>query len=337
MKIQLPRCFRVIHLAGIAVSVGLLGFWASPAKAAPFTDHFAGLIADLQTRAGALSNSTDKTEQKQFKAIQKVFKALEGKDSLSLATDIKNAGKIAKTLVKTFPTDFIPPGSALSSNLEDAIQGLAGDVQAVGDGAQTVLDGLGPSSCKDKAQTSLTTAQGLLDAADATIDIPTAAKLIGSALKAALKASATAAGCMSGGGGGNGDFLKATITGDFSLNFQTLSAVPPTATTISALDLLMITGGDSAFGGVGLSVGVSLSSVAGPGTYPVVPGSNVIRSDTSVDYSLASGTITFTTFDLAGQNLVGTFSFTATQIVPTGSGTVTVTNGSFSISTIMQQ
>jgi hypothetical protein len=332
----MKRTQSVIALT--ATLTALVAVWCPRAGAAPFTDHFDTLIADMQSRAGTLSNSTDKVQQKQFKTLVKVVGTLEGKTSTSLATDAKNLGTVAKTLAKAFPGDFTPTPGTFSTDLETALQGLVGDVQAVINPVQTTLDGLGGSACAVKAQTTLTAASNLVAEASSATDFATAAKLLGSGLKSTLKAAAAAGKCTSGGGGGggNGDFMKATISGDFSLNFSSPSAAPPTAVLTSSIDLFQIAGGDPAFSGVGISVGVAFSSVTGPGTYPVVPGSNVIRGDTGTDYTLASGTITFTTFDVANQKLAGVFNFTATQVVPAGSGTVTVTNGTFSVSKITQ-
>jgi hypothetical protein len=74
-----------------------------------------------------------------------------------------------------------------------------------------------------------------------------------------------------------------------------------------------------------------VSDVTGPGTYPLLLESAVSRINPSATYTLDSGTITFTTYDLANQKLTGTFSFTAS----TDSGTVSVSSGSFRISKII--
>src|SRR5689334_10949170 len=114
-----------IHKVATAVIVGLLALYTPRAGATPFTPNFDGLIADLQTRAAALSNSVDKTQQKQFKTIEKVLGTLN--KSSSLTTDIKNLGSVTKTLTKTFPTDYMPPGSSLLTNTETALDGLIDD------------------------------------------------------------------------------------------------------------------------------------------------------------------------------------------------------------------
>ena len=95
-----------IHQVAMAVIVGLVAVYAPRAGAAPFTSNFDDLIADLQTRAAALSNSTDKAEEKEYKTIEKVLSTLN--KSTSLTTDIKNLGSVSKTLIKAFPTDYAP-------------------------------------------------------------------------------------------------------------------------------------------------------------------------------------------------------------------------------------
>ena len=101
----------------IGLIIGLLACYAPTAGAAPFTSNFDDLIADLQTRAAALSNSVDKTQQKQFKTIEKVLTTLN--KSTSVATDVKNLGSAAKTLIKAFPTDYTPPGKLVADKHRD--------------------------------------------------------------------------------------------------------------------------------------------------------------------------------------------------------------------------
>src|SRR5690349_7414746 len=120
-------CRRFLCGLGVVVIFAVLAFGPPASRATPFTSHFDDLISDLQTRAGALSNSTDKAEQSQYKAIVKVLATLEAKDSTSLDTDIKNLGKIAKSLIKAFPTDF--PSGSLATNLQSAVDGFTGDIQ----------------------------------------------------------------------------------------------------------------------------------------------------------------------------------------------------------------
>jgi hypothetical protein len=331
-----------IHSVAAMLVFGLLAFGVSRAEAAPFTDHFDELIANLQSRAVTLSNSTDRVEKKQFKAIQKSLKTLEAKSSDSLATDIKNLGKVAKSLAKAFPEDFAlaAPSSAkileatpdsLSTILEAVLQAFIAEVQEFIDTVQATLDALDSSSCKTKAQSTLTIAADLVGQASATTDFATAARLLASGLTSALKAEAKAGNCSAGGDPDPaGDFIKATISGSLNLNFATSETFPiPSATFVQApgLSVFDLTGVDhSGF----YAIVIKVINVAGPGTYPLF---DAAVSGPNAGYGFAIGTITFSTFDLAQQKLVGTFSFTAKQS-PSGSGSVTVSGGSFSISAI---
>lgn len=320
---------RVFCGLGIAVIFAVLALGPSPIRATPFTDHFDALIADLQARAGALSNSVDATEQKQYKAIQKVLTTLVVNDSTSLATDIKNLGSAAKGLVKVFPTEFFPPSGVLLTNFQATVNGLAGEVQDTIDTTQTTIDGLPAGSCKDKANLANAAAQALLDSATSSLDMGVASKLLASALKAATKASAAAAKCLSsgGGGGGSGDFMNATVGGDISSSFH--SDFPTPVYTISA-DRYDITGGDAN----GLGITLVVSNVVGVGTYPLASSSTLSRVSPLAAYLGAVGSVTFTTYNPGQKQLAGTFSFTATRVLPDTNGAVSVSSGSFSSSTL---
>jgi hypothetical protein len=309
--------------------VGTLA-WSGPALlAAPFTDHFDALTADLQSRASLVSNSTDKVEQGQFKAIQKVLSTLNGKDSTSLSTDIKNLGKISKTLVKSFPADFSPPTGSLVTNLQAVLDGLAGDVRAILDATQTSLNALPSSSCKDKANSALEAAESLLDNAEAATDFATATKLLGSALKAGDKTGKAVVKCASsgGGGGGGGDFLTAQVTGTINGSINTQY---PSAVYSVPLDYYQIGAGDPN----GLGLAMIVYHVTTNGTYSLGQSSDLIRTSPSATFIGAAGTITFTTVDLPNQKLAGSFSYTAPEVDPSNTGSVTVT-GSFNISSII--
>ena len=326
---------RTAEFVRMLVTVFVLGcvtaVYVNPCEATPFTDHFDNLIADLQNEAATLGNSTDKTQQKQFKAIQKVLGTLEGKNSMSLGTDIKNLGSVAKTLAKAFPDDFTSPDGSFSTDLETALQGLIDDVQAILDAAQTAVDDLGDSPCATKAQGALDAASNQIAAASAATDFAVASKLLGAALKSAQKANVAAEKCISGSGrgAGSGDFMKATISGDFTLNFSATEQGTVFAILDSGADMVGFNGAVLSLGGVDIAFWVS--DVTGPGTYPLLLESAVSRINPSATYTLDSGTITFTTYDLANQKLTGTFSFTAS----TDSGTVSVSSGSFRISKII--
>ena len=196
MSISKPSV-QGVFLSAILCLLGL----TLPASAAPFTDHFNGLIADLNTRAIVLSSRTDKAGQKQFKAVQNVLGTLNGKPSTSLATDIEMFGGAAKALKRTFPDDFMPPVSSLSSNLDIALAGLTRDVQSQIDTARTDLNSLAASTCKTKVRATLDDAQLQLDGVNYAPNFASAATLLGKALKTTAKASKSTVKCKSQSGG----------------------------------------------------------------------------------------------------------------------------------------
>ncbi|HVM62448.1 MAG TPA: hypothetical protein VMV72_16430 [Verrucomicrobiae bacterium] len=322
----------------VSIRIVAIGFilagpaaWAPRAGAAPFTSNFDDLIADLQNRAAALSNSANKADQKQFKTIEKVLSTLN--KSTSLATDIKNLGTTAKTLIKAFPTDYTPPGSSLLTNTETAADGLIDNVQASINRTATNASAL-TASCKSKAQASVALAQTQIDAASAAADFPTAAKLLGTALKTELKADAAVTKCSlesggTGGGTNTNDVVTATILGAFSNSFKT-DFLPPVATVTDLGFLVNIGAGESAFGGTAMSIEVR--NVTTTNTYPIDLTSDLHRNSPSNTFFVTEGEITFTTFDLTNRMLVGTFNYTATNSVQGGS--ITVTNGTFQFSKI---
>jgi hypothetical protein len=183
-----------IHSAGIALIAGALAFFAASAKAAPFTHNFDALIADLQSRAAALSNSTDKVEEKQFKTIEKILNTF-NEPPVSEGADIKNLGTVGKELMKSFPTDFTPPGSSLFTNLQSAVAGFTSNVQTLVSIVQTDIDQIATAPCKIKCQAQQSDAQKILDHAATASIFGTQANLIGSAWKEALKADATTTIC----------------------------------------------------------------------------------------------------------------------------------------------
>jgi hypothetical protein len=322
----------------IAVVAGAFVFQTSTAKATPFTPYFDDLIVELQSRSAALSNSTDKVQIKQKKAVDKCLKLLVDKTSTSLATDLKNVGKVAKTLAKAFPEEFNPPVTtasaitivSLSDLLNSAYSGFYTDVANLLEEIQTALATLPASSCKTAALAIVDDIQTLLDEAAAAPDLATAVKTLSKGLKTIAKADAAAlkaADCNTGGsGGGNAKGLSCSVNGN------SFSALGAAGVFLNITQQLTITGATAE-----KAVTVVVFGATGPGTYPIGDGSQVqlvSTFDTWADN--ATGTVTFTTLDIPAGKAVGTFEFTVTKTFPVSdsSNTVTVTNGKINISSI---
>ncbi len=320
--------------------------------AAPFTRHFDELISILSARAAGLGENPDKAARKLESGVQKALKAL-GKTSSSLATDVKSLGKIAKSLNKLFPGDLANPSSDLRQTLAKVVDGLEGDVERIVDGAQSVLDGVGGSSCKTKANASLSNGASLLasvDSAAAAGDFVGAAKLLKSAHKVAAKGDKAARskkcavpGDGSGNGNGNGDgdgngnnggndppeFLRADISGSVQASFAALGALETDATYDSFVNQLSVYGTDNA---KLLSLLIAVRDVTGPDKYPIHSSSSFTDLSTGTLYSIqVSGTVTFTVVDFQKPELVGTFEVTYQQFLPTGTGSITAKQGRFRV------
>ena len=307
----------------------------APVIHAAYTDDFDALRAELAARSEALAGSTDKTEQKQKKAVDKAIAAID-KASDSLATDIKTAGKVATTLQKAFPEEFIdtalrsaPAGLLATSLYEltyDTFENLADDIYAALTAVQAAVDGMPEGDKKNGAQHALESAFNLYEDAYAADSFKDAAKLLGMALKNILKA-AKAAG--SGGPGPGGEALTATI--------QIGAAAPITLTA-------EVSGGEWVQNTGVLDIGGSKASPSSSLTVSLCQGFNgqtgqyqlgndcggYIDFSTPAAYLITSGTLNVTTFDAGSHSASGTFSYTATD----GITTVTVTNGSFNITNL---
>src|SRR5690348_8487151 len=88
------------------------------------SDNFSDLRDELVSRAGILTNSIDKTEQKAGKACVKAIATLD--KSIDLAGDIKAGPKVAKTLIKAFPSEFglsslLAASAVFTNNLQNLL------------------------------------------------------------------------------------------------------------------------------------------------------------------------------------------------------------------------
>ena len=159
-----------------------------------------------------------------------------------------------------------------------------------------------------------------------------------------VAAAVTTLGAMACGGGsestgpdngGNGqNRFTAKIDG---ANWASNSGVERVGVTISQPGLFTLTG--IQLGGSGLTIVMTLTNIAGPGTYPLgvgfsVAGGNVLISSAAgpgwrTAQTGADGTITITT--LTSSRIEGTFNFTAVPFTGGATGNRTVTDGSFSL------
>jgi hypothetical protein len=95
----------------------------APARAVPFTSYFNDLLVELNTRLSVLTGTLTAQQKKDKASYTSLVKQI-NKKSLSLATDIKTAVNIIKTIDKKFPLD-----ATLSALVDDLLAHLAGDVQ----------------------------------------------------------------------------------------------------------------------------------------------------------------------------------------------------------------
>lgn len=295
--------------------------------------NFEDLFHELEVRAGLLTGSLDKVEQKQGKACIKAMAAI--RKATNLAAEAKTAGKVAKTLIKAFPNEFAVaqtldmephPHGHLYDLLVLTYSNIIGDVQAELDSLLPAIEALPPGSGKDAARQAWNLAQQLLDNAGESPDFAIAAKVLSSSIKAVLKTQSAIEKAQNSGGGGGGQGLTCVING---VNFQALGAA---GAYLNATMQFTVTGATAQ-----RAVNISIFGVTGPGTYPIGSGTQVQEIGTGVTYAgNLTGTVTITTFNLAQQKASGTFSFTATQSLPAPNpaNSVNVTSGSFNISSI---
>ena len=165
------------------------------ASAAPFTSYLDGLIAELEARSEALEGSTDKDEIKLKKGIDKILKGFM-KTSTGPDKDLKTAGKSVKKLVKLYPDEMVPggggDGDTLYDILEAALANFEGDIQALLDAAQGVVDSAPAGKCQDKAQATLDDVNEQLAALPGLPTLADVAKALGKALKSVFKGQALA-------------------------------------------------------------------------------------------------------------------------------------------------
>jgi len=177
---------RVADGDGDGIATVDMGAYESPGP-------FGALIEELQARSADLAGSADKVEQKQKKAVDKAL-AMLAVPSASLAAGVKKAGNAATTLKKVFSSEFVSHGD-LFSLFQEIFDEFHGETQALLNTAQTTLNELPASRCKDKAQAVLTKAAAQLTATDGGSDFAVLFKGLGKALKTVLKGQKSVASC----------------------------------------------------------------------------------------------------------------------------------------------
>jgi hypothetical protein len=318
-------------MSAVCIS-GLLFTSATLNTHAAYSDSFDALRAELVTRVSTLTGSVDKVEQKQGKTCLKVIAAID--KSTTLAGDIKTATKVAKTLGKAFPNEFINPIARGTGVVEDSIVPDLSELvdavffdlaDAIDEAIAVLLAGihsLPEGSDRTKAQAAYDAAVAALEAAETPFlagDYAGAAKLLSSALKNQIKGQATVDNAS---GGGGGDSTSLTMLVDsVAWNAETFIGVDYVSTT-----------GEFALGGTRNSAPESVlviiipAGVNGPGTYSLAGNGFYqvgIFPTIPTIYNITSGSMTITT--LNGTTAAGTFSFSASD----GSTTISVTQGAF--------
>jgi hypothetical protein len=327
----------------LVVSIGLLFGHARVFAQGP-NPHFDALIAELQARSAAYTNVEDKVEMKKKKTVDKVIASFFKKPSVSLVTDLKLAGKAAMTLAKTFPEEFTTNGTTmaamsvlvlgeedLSDLLQVALDAFGGDIDELLAAAQDLLNTAPAGSCRDKAQVILEDVAAQLALAGTALNLPTAAKILGTAAKNVLKGQSAATAAIKCSSGGSGKEWYDWLLG-MTVDGTPVSAYQDARNNPQGPDLIFIT--YYSYGTLSVSMSkqgsaISVDLYANVGN--PASGTHTLSGsygDSNGYYSLTSGTITITkwpsSFPGRGE---ATFSFTATGTA----GTVNVTAGSFSV------
>jgi hypothetical protein len=301
---------------------------AAQAQAA-YSDSFNALRVELVSRAAVLSSSDDKVEIKQSKVCLKAIAAID--KSSTLANDVKTAGKVTKSLAKAFPSEFGVSTLAsitFSNNLHVLVTGvfnnLANDVHSGLDDLQTAINGMPAGTARNSAQSVHDAAEDLLDSGSSS-DLLSFVKSLTTALKDVTKGTKIVNNGSGGGGGGGGGVGNATLK--CSIDGKSFTAFGAGGTYVSITGEIDVLGATAQKG-----VNVTTFNVTSTGTYPAEAGCYVVDLSSGITYgNNVTGTVTITTFDTVHKKAIGTFSFSADQSTPPGSGHVDVTAGQFNV------
>jgi hypothetical protein len=313
------RSIFVGIVAAFGLAVGLTG----SGVAGPFEpEPFQTLRGELTNRRdNDFSGTLDATQKKQQKAVIKALATLD-KTSKSFSTDLKNAGKIVKSLAKVYPDEFVEISAIatlrdvadfmfnrLHDIVAEDISALDGDVSGLSTKGQAKVGAL-----VDAGENAIADARGS--------DFTDWQKALIAGYKAFLKGRKLADNDKPDTGGKQ--FLKATIGG------QKWESDNDTRTAVynSFGGLLVITGTKVGLPAKNLSI--TPVAVAGTGTFTISVGTyNELGFPTKSYLASNTGTLTITTFDTVNLRIAGTFSFTATGVAGT-TGNVVIT-GEFDI------
>jgi hypothetical protein len=192
--------------AAALLGLGLLA--AAPgAAAAPNSDHFDALVAEMNDRDLALPfTGLTKEQKKERRVVNRFFAALAA-DSADLAGDLRMARRMARNLEAGYPGDGVITG--LLSDLDDA---LGDDIAAVRTEVESTLSLAEPGTLHDRAQAKIDAADLLLVEADEAGTQALRARLQERAHKALLAANRLALRAGPGDPGG-GSVFTALVDG----------------------------------------------------------------------------------------------------------------------------
>ncbi|MEI6085883.1 MAG: hypothetical protein WCS70_16485 [Verrucomicrobiota bacterium] len=333
---------KTINYPSIATVFAAL-LWIATTTHAANISSFTTLREELVSRTGVLTGSVDKVELKQGKTCVKAIATLD--KSVTLAGDIKAGSKVAKSLLKAFPTEFgVVLTAVFTNNLQTLLiagyDNMGGQVEDLISALQLSINALPSGSDKTNAQAALDVAKAALEAAAAATDFATGSKLLATTLKDIAKTQKIVdkAGSGGGGGGSNSTFEADVIIGGGTNDHfvATLLGEPNYTVASSTLDL---NGSRGTFiQGDDVTAALCGSFNGAPGTYPLGGcGGYFMYGTPNASYTTVTGTVFIATFQTTigggstNATTSGTFAFTATD----GLTTVVVTNGVFNLSNVL--
>jgi hypothetical protein len=308
---------------------------ALSASAAPFTDNFNNLIAEIQGRLESdFPGELTKEQAKQKKALESILARLNKTTGVTdegklFKKDVINAFVITKLLEKTFPGEFETNEVSAAVNswpalLEEMLGLFSGDISDILAQAGTLLESAPDCSASTKSETTILVAEDLLNQGQAALTFTDYAKFVRKAVvkaQVALKLANSALNCSTGGGSIGSTGVRMKIDGQA---WSTSNASGGYNTTTKALSF-----GGLRLGNPNSTLGLSAINVTGPGTYPITMGAGgyTVLSAIPTAYLVTGGTVTVEVLNTSNGDFKATFSFTATGT----SGSITVTDGEITV------